>query len=90
MPCCGDDSDDDVGDCMPKWWNRIEPLDKPDDPNSFMSKFSNVLGDTIDYISDVLMNTTVVMSGVPFFLYMVVTGQHSQLQGGCVIDPDEE
>lgn len=62
------DMDDD--DYQPKWWNRIEPENKPDNPNSFMSKFSNVLGDSIDWIDDVIMSTLVFMLA---FLEMMLT-----------------
>jgi hypothetical protein len=88
MPC-GDigDNDDDVGDREPSWWFDIEPRETPDDPNTFMYKFSDVLGNAIDGLSDVIVRALVLFSSVPIALMIYATGKNP-FEGGCAGGPD--
>lgn len=88
MPCGGDGGDPDDDDYQPKWWNRIEPEVKPDDPNSFMALMGDFLGDTIDGVSDLITKALVLFGGLPVLLLLKLTDHN--IVGGCAIDPNEE
>lgn len=61
------------------WLFNPEPRIKPDNPNSVMSKVSNVLGDSIDGLSNLIVNAGIWFSGVPLRLMMKV----DEMINGC-------
>lgn len=89
MSPCGNigDDDEDVGDRAPSWWFDLEPRHKPDDPNTFMYKFSEGLGNAIDGFSDLIVRSLILFSSVPITLFVMATGKNP-FEGGWGSDQD--